>query len=90
MTKFTLLKTRLLFIAGSRSDCNTKVNELEEDAKQAFDSTMVSCLKEVKGDTQDVNQLKQAVCATPVLKRKFLECFKNDLAGALVRWRLTG
>ncbi|XP_077551398.1 uncharacterized protein LOC144165165 isoform X3 [Haemaphysalis longicornis] len=53
-------------------------------AKQAFESTMVSCLKEVKGDTQDVNQLKQAVCGTPVLRKKFLECFKNDLAGALV------
>ncbi|XP_037514666.1 uncharacterized protein LOC119391038 isoform X1 [Rhipicephalus sanguineus] len=80
----TALTAEDCFSSGSRSDCNTKVHELEEDAKQAFESTMVSCLKEVKGDTQDVDQLKQAVCATPVLKRKFLECFKNDLAGALV------
>ncbi|XP_075543030.1 uncharacterized protein LOC142576684 isoform X1 [Dermacentor variabilis] len=80
----TALAAEDCFSSGSGSDCNTKVHELEEDAKQAFESTMVSCLKEVKGDTQDVNQLKQTVCSTPVLKRKFLDCFKNDLAGALV------
>ncbi|XP_077551397.1 uncharacterized protein LOC144165165 isoform X2 [Haemaphysalis longicornis] len=64
--------------------CLRAIIAIKDQAKQAFESTMVSCLKEVKGDTQDVNQLKQAVCGTPVLRKKFLECFKNDLAGALV------
>ncbi|XP_049270982.1 uncharacterized protein LOC119391038 isoform X2 [Rhipicephalus sanguineus] len=77
----TALTAEDCFSSGSRSDCNTKVHELEEDAKQAFESTMVSCLKEVKGDTQDVDQLKQAVCATPVLKRK-----QNTQGGCSLSW----
>ncbi|XP_040354379.1 uncharacterized protein LOC121045540 [Ixodes scapularis] len=72
------------FTNARGTSCDSVVHDMEEDAKQALDSTIMACLKEVKGDMQDVDDLKQAVCKTTSMRRKFLECFKNDVGGALI------
>lgn len=72
------------FTGGRGTSCDSLVQGMEEDAKQALDSTMNSCLKEVKSDNNDMDAVKEAVCRSPIMKRKFLECFKNDIGGALL------
>ncbi|XP_064487678.1 uncharacterized protein LOC135399874 [Ornithodoros turicata] len=72
------------FNTGAGQQCEKKVDAMEEDAKQALGSTLVACLREVKADIKDVDQLKEAVCSNHNLKKQFLDCFREDLNSALL------